>query len=73
MWDYREGELQSAKIGKFQTAEMPARERSGDKGGIGTFSYDLMLEMMGHFLFSLLKSLAFPKYFKGVYYVKIVW
>ena len=43
MWDYREGELQSAKIGKFQTAEMPARERSGDKRGVGIFSDDLMV------------------------------
>ena len=43
MWDYREGELQSAKIRKFQTAEMPARERSGDKGGVGAFSDDLMV------------------------------
>lgn len=43
MWDYREGELQSAKIGKFQTTEMPARERSGYKGGVGAFSDDLMV------------------------------
>ena len=44
MWDYREGELQSAKIGKFQTAEMPARERSGYKEGVGMFWYDLMVD-----------------------------
>ncbi len=43
MWDYREDELQSTKIGKFQTAEMPARQRSGDKGGVGIFSDDLMV------------------------------
>lgn len=28
---------------------MPARERSGYKGGIGTFSYDLMGSMVGCF------------------------
>lgn len=41
MWDYREGELQSAKIGKLQTTEMSARERKGYKGGVGAFSDDL--------------------------------
>lgn len=42
MWDYREGELQSAKIGKFQTTEMSARERSGYKRGVGILSNDLI-------------------------------
>jgi len=28
---------------------MPARERNGYKGGIGTFSYDLMVSMVGCF------------------------
>lgn len=41
-----EKELQSAEIGKFQTAEMLARERKGDKGGVGVFSYDLLYEQI---------------------------
>ena len=29
---------------------MPARERSGDKGGVGIFSYDLMASMVRWYL-----------------------